>query len=496
MGWVLKTNLKGPAGPVGGVKTRPTADTDLNTMIADGTFELIFTPTNWTAQHYPFNGRGTMRVYAVSTYITQVVWPIDFPRTPYFRVRTSAGVWDANWTELTGAARDAIQDSRLAALESGAPAVAAGQPTNVSGFKSVPLSLSIGLGSDGNAAATEAARIPMNWNAPIFRARFHIRNISSNHATVRAGAVDFTGLWVGKHAGNGAFTAAPAQVQGAFSTPANGDEYVSKWFQFNNTPGIEDLLSFGYTATGGTNVVGQGGQSWHNASPATASQTAPAVTLSNVCPFFIWMEAETYAGTPVVAVLGDSLSCGVGDGTVNGPANKFRVDSMLSQYCQSINALPVHYANSGDKLSSWQDTGHAKWRFFDGTSKPDALIVAMGSNDVFGGDSLATYQTRLKLVMDYARAKISPNVTLANLMPRNTYANTTEEQVRRTVNTWYLSLPNGARDVFDFAASISADDETITAPYDSDGTHLTAAGYLKNAQAITRPVTTRPIQYV
>lgn len=493
MAWVLKTNLKGPQGPVGGTKTRPTAETDLNGLITDGTYELVFMPTDWAAQHYPFNGRGTMRVYATATYVNQVFWPIDGAVTVYERRRTSAGVWEASWTDVGAVLKNQQQDGRLAVLEAASLPGSAFTPT--SGFKTVPLSLSIGLGSDGNAAATQGSRVPMMWNAPIFRARIHIRNISSNSGTDRAGAVDFTGLWWGKHAGAGQFTAAPTQIMGAFSTPTDGSEYVSKWFNLNNTPGTADLLSFGYTAVAGTNVVGQGGQSWHNASPVTASQIAPALTESNICPFFIWLEAETYAGTPVVAGLGDSLSCGVGDGTVSGTANKFRVDSWLSQYCHSINALPVHYANSGDTLASWQNTGHKKWTFFAGTAKPDALVMGIGSNDIFGGDTLAAYQARFDAVVEHAKKAITPAIYLANIMPRNTHNNTTHEQVRRTVNAWYQTLPNGVRDVFDFAGSISADDENITAVYDSDGTHLTASGYLKNAQAITRPVTTRPVMY-
>lgn len=494
MGWTPKTNLRGPQGPVGGV-AQEILDTgiDLNTLTSAGTYAVTLAPTDWMAQHYPVNSRGTIRVYKISVYTIQSFRPIDSTRNIYERMRTSAGVWDTTWADIGAVAKNQEQDGRLALLE--AASSPTGTAQSASGLKTVPLSLTIGLGIDGNAGASMAIRVPMKWNAPIFRARVHIRNISSNSGNLRAGAVNFTGLWWGKHAGAGQFTAAPTQIQGAFSTNAGGDEYVSKWFNLYNTPGVEDLLSFGYTAVAGTNVASQGGQNWQNANPATASQTAPAVTEATVCPFFIWLEAETYAGTPVVAVLGDSLSCGMGDGSVSGASNKIRVDSWLSQYCMGIKALPVHYANSGDSFASWQNLSHRKWSFFNGTAKPDALVVAMGSNDLFGGDSLAAYQARFSTVVEFAKKAITPAIYLANIMPRNTHNNTTHEQIRRTVNTWYLTLPNGSRDVFDFSASISTDDENITTAYDSDGTHLTASGYLKNAQAIIRPVTTKPVTY-
>lgn len=381
----------------------------------------------------------------------------------------SSGIWSA-W------ARVDVGAAQAQATASAAPA---------SGFKTVPLALTLGTGS-GDAALTGSVRLPMNFAAPITRWRVCIRNTNPRYGFPRPGAVTFTGLWYGPHAGAGAYSAAPTQIQPAFTTDAAGSLWTSNWFAGKPLGGGTDyLLSFGYTA--GLAVFELAGGCWKSESPADASLAGPAVTLSKTAPFDIWVEAETYATTPVVGAFGDSLSCGV---SATLPVH----DSPISQYARGKGALPMHFAASGDSMDGWADSGHYKWTRWAGLAKPDAVIFAMGSNDIFLGATLSTMQARHAVAAAQLKAILTPNVYAATIMPRTSVTGAMET-VRRDYNTWLRTLPNAVRDLFEFASSISADDETITPAFDADGIHLTTAGYAQNAAAIVRPITTPPVVY-
>ena len=439
----------------------------LPTRAAD--YVLLTAATDWVGQHLPANIRGALRAVpmgsgSIQTYSTFEATPRVFVRYYY------SSAWGA-WAQVGGPAA----------------AIAAASDGPGSGLKLVPLPLTTG-NSEGDAAVTGTARMPMKWAAPVFRARVHIRNINPRGSIVRTGAVSFTGLWLGKHntASEGTFTSTPRKICNSFSTPADGGEWVSPWFAYNNTVNVEDLLSFGYDATG-TTVASLQGTTWTNADPAVAGTTAPTMTRGST-PFYVWIEAETYATTPVIASIGDSLSVGVG-------SSKPRQDSWLSQYCATKGALPVHYGSSGDSMALWQDTAQYKWHAFDGLARPDALIWSMGSNDLFGGTSAAATEALFLAIIEQAKASFSKNLYLTSITPRTSVAPGSMETERRTYNTWLKTLPGGAREVFDFVTPISSDDETITPAYDSDGIHLTTAGYGQQITSIVTPVTTPPVQY-
>lgn len=314
------------------------------------------------------------------------------------------------------------------------------------------------------------------------RFRVHIRNDNARTGSLRAGGGDFTGIWHGEHAGGGAFTAAPQQLLGAFSTPADGSEWVSPWLNAQIGGGTDWLLSFAYTssATLGPHY-NAGGAYRDDASAAHGGTVAPALVKENLVPFDIWLEAETPASTPVIAGFGDSLTCGIG-------ANLTVHDSWVSQYARMHSALPVHYAIGGTTMDRWFNVNGYYWDRWQGLSRPDAVIWAMGSNDVFTGTSLADIQARHATIAPILAEKVTPHIYAATIMPRTSQTGATED-VRRAYNAWLTTLPGGAKDLFDFAASISLDDETIIPEYNSDGTHLTTSGYAENAEAINRAIT-------
>lgn len=363
------------------------------------------------------------------------------------------------------------------------PTATASAPA-AAGMRTVPLALSVGH-SGTDTWTTRHARVPVHFNAPITRWRLHIRNINPRYGVTRPGAIDFVGLWLGNQDATtpSAMIAAPTQVHGPFSLPADGSEWVSPWLTAPIGDDIPRLLSYGYTATAGTAVHGMLGTCWHTSIPESASVRAPGGPLSGIVPFHVWIEAETPARTAVVAVVADSRGLG-------HSATWPLYDSPLSIHCRRVGALPIHYGASGDSMGSSLDPDHYKWRLYQGTTPPDTVLWSIGGNDM-AAPNLAELQTRHATIAGIIRDKLSPTIYASTVPCRTTETNTSPwETLRRSYNTWLRTQPNGIRDLFEFAAAISTDDDTITPAYDSgDGIHLTTAGYTALADAITRPIT-------
>lgn len=444
----------------------------LDTVIRPGSYWVRTSAEATTALGYPFNVYGSVRVisqHATDANITQIYYPSQRYADGFAmrsRHNTVWGVWEY-FRKSSSVVAEAVQAARAAIPAS-------------SGFKVTPLALTLGIGAQ-EGYTTRHYRLPLNFAAPVPRFRVHIRNWNPRFGTARTGAVTFTGLWLGKHAGGGAFTAAPEQLRGGFATPEDGSDWVSSWFH-SPTGKLDDyLLSFGYTAPAAPQGLVGGG--WNTADPADASAVAPALLANVWAPFDIWLEAETPATTAVVAVLGDSLSSGVG---ATLPVH----DSTLSQKMREVGGLPYHIASSGESMFGALTINPSKVTRWAGLAKPDAVLWAIGSNDIADGATLATLQQRFTDLLP-AIQTLSSTVYLANIMPRTAWvAGGPEETTRRLYNQWLDSArPGAARDYFNFAASVSADDENILPQYDSaDGTHLNTAGYAANSAAIVRPM--------
>lgn len=358
--------------------------------------------------------------------------------------------------------------------------------TTASGMKRVPLALTLGHGGGAHSVTEGTVRFPMEWAAPVGRWRLHIRNANPREGTVRTGAIDFPqGVWVGADEGDG-IASSLVQVAPAFTTATDGSEYVTGWINHDLPADSKHLLSLAYVAsdTVTTNVGG----SW--TSPGQiADSTSGTWTGQIMSPLDVWIEAEVPQTVPVVAVIGDSLSAGTGS-TI--PVR----DSALSQHMRAWGGLPIHYAAAGDTLNSWNgaipgaDT-YKKTRW-SALAKPDAVLFALGSNDIFGqSQTLAQMQTRAESVVAWAKANLTGRIFYATITPR-TGVTGAQEDVRRQYNDW-LRARTDTQQVFEFAAAISADDETILPEFDADGIHLTTSGYAAEAATLRYLVPAGPV---
>lgn len=353
---------------------------------------------------------------------------------------------------------------------------------SAAGYKAAALALT----SPSNASATIPAtgtklRLPVQYGVPLGRVRLHGANRNDRGDTTYPGAVSFTGIWFGPgNTATGVHAIAPTQVAPAFTAPADGSEWVSPWFDANTDAGAGYLLSTGFTAPSGTVAVESIGTAWVGA--GSPSGTAAPGVLTKSIPFDFWLEVEVPATVPVVAELGSSGAAGVG-------SDRPMLDSALSIYARRVGALPLHYAHSGSTLSIWDEADHQKWQKWQDYARPDALLLSLGSNDVYGSATLDETKAKTAEVLAIVEKLATENVYATTIPPRDS---STDETTRRAYNAWLLTKPLGIRDVFDWNGALSADDETTRPEFYADGTHTNTAGAQAKADAITRPVVPAP----
>lgn len=414
-------------------------------------------PSSQAWASLPFTGNGTLAQYPIQQ-LSSAVYQSAIPSSDLTKEwRRYGGSGWGPWLPV----------------HAEAPPIDAADAPSGSGFKLVPLALTLGPAYAGAVPTDGAARFPLRYAAPITRWRVHIEARDPRTGWVATTDSTINGVWVGTDDGtdSGKTTTAPTSVSGSAVIKA-GEEWVSKW---SDIPISGDmLLSIGYTAS----ERGLVGGAWTSTTPADAFSTAGTWTKGARAPFSVWIEAETYATTPVVAVVGDSLSVGVGAAL---PIN----DSTLSQWARGFGALPVHYAQSGDTMANSESTAQWKWTRWQHLARPDACVMALGTNDLLtSGTSVAESQRLHGAVLANIRQFISGTVYDASVLPSTAFTGAPEDN-RRAYNTWLGAQQDGARGVYWLGPAVSTDDETIPAALAPDGTHLTTAGYALLAAVLT-----------
>lgn len=426
---------------------------DLNTLLTPGLHSYW---SDWTNRPNDTSGHVMVlpSVSGTGQDRAQLAVPYGGNVGLYKRFRGATGTWSA-WERL---------DSPTSGVTSGAPGQSA------AAFKTIPLALTVGGG--GNAGVTSGNyRMPMRFGARIVRWRVHIRNNNPRFGT-DGPAASISSVYFGPATAAGQFSSAPTLVASGLSTGTTGAS--TPWQTTPINPDTQYALAYAFTASATNQVVGGG---W---SASSVNSTTATLTKVVNLPLDVWIEAEVANDVPVVAAFGDSLSSGVGSDL---PV----YDSWISQWCRANGALPVHYAASGDTMQGWANSSAYKWQRWQHLSRPDAAVLAMGSNDVFGGASLDTLKERRSVALQQLAALVSPVVYSATIMPRSGITGA-EEQVRRDYNTWVKTRVDSSRDVFDFAAAISSDDESILPQYDADSIHLNQAGYAALSGSVIRPL--------
>lgn len=330
-------------------------------------------------------------------------------------------------------------------------------------------------------------RLPILLGATAMEWRVHIRNYNDKTSTVYPGALSFTGVRFGEHArdGNGqlsgAFKAAPASIAGPFTTNGAGGEWVSDWVTDRPIKAQKDyLLSYGYTSASQPNYLASAG-GWTTTSATDVAALEPVRTQVRSVPLDVWIEVKVAAETPVIATVGDSLSLGI-------QATLPVYDSWPAKHAVANGAIHSVYAIGGSQATDWVDIASRRLSKWEGCAKPNAVILALGNNDIFTYNvSLATMQERTLAVAGMARSYLADTVYLTTILPR-IGASSSTQAVWSAFNKWLLTtLPAGARECFDFAeriANSSGDADPLWASTPSNF-HLNTAGYARCAATVT-----------
>lgn len=332
-------------------------------------------------------------------------------------------------------------------------------------------------------------RLPVLLGARAGRWRAHIANTNDKSGTAYAGALSFTGVFIGKHKRNtageltGQFDGTPRQISGPFTSPANGSEWVSDLIADYPLDAQQDyLLAYGYTSATQDNYLAYAG-GWQSSSAADVDAANPTLTQGKVMPLDVWLEVEVEASTKIIAYGGDSLT-----GGIRSTLPVF--DSWPARHAVANGAIHTMYSHGGTEFGDWMNANSRKWTKFAGLSKPDAMVIAWGNNDIFRGATLAETQTNYRAMANLVRSMLTDRIYSATVLPRLT-PGAPADLVRKDYNEWLLTtVPAGTQAVFDFATAI--DDGTgATDPRwrsEPDNFHLNTAGYTRCFQQITAPL--------
>lgn len=371
------------------------------------------------------------------------------------------------------------------------------------------------VGSDGVNTNTAASK-EYNGRALVLlpvttsRWRMRVRNCSALSGTANAGAWDISGVWVGDPLYTSTdpqwgrvFASAPSQALAAWTTPADGSEYVSSWvtdpnlqFQANKPRGV----SYGMAqAASGTFVYSTQGWTWGGAGAAAAAGNAtPGGTGLNNFVVLDWrIEYEFVGSAPIGVFIGDSITAGWTSDT-STPASKIVSGWDPHQSWPGAAGIRNGYAwhNMGVGSTTgaqWSSGTGWRWDRVDfATTVPDFAVISLGTNDAAAGTAAATVQGYIAAMVAAMRARGINEVYLGTITPRNyaTPANDANQTIQDALNAWMRNMPAGIAGVFDFekAVQLQASPRLMDSAY--VGTigypHPNRAGYQRMAAEVIR----------
>ena len=335
-------------------------------------------------------------------------------------------------------------------------------------YKTVPMAVTTGSAISYRSPTSGLYRVLTQVTAPVSRFRVHVDMRHSHWETEISGAT-LKGISIGHRDGTQGMKNLTNILTSDATVAANG-EWVSEWVRHDLTQ--ETFIEYWYEAP--NEVI-------RMAAPAWEQQEDGSWVQKNTAPFFIWMELETYADTPVVAMLGDST--GVGSGSITAVW-----DSPLHITARKQKFIPVLYADTGHGLGTTSSMASRKIAKWAGFAEPDSVILEAGSNDIHGaGRTLEYVTTRLDTAINLAK-QLAPVVYAATIKPRRN-PDPAQESVRIDYNNYlrdeYEAL--GLHAVVDYSQAV-APTGVISDEYSADDAHLNSAGQNAMAEGLNFPV--------
>ncbi|PPF88255.1 hypothetical protein C5B96_02965 [Subtercola sp. Z020] len=354
---------------------------------------------------------------------------------------------------------------------------------------------------NGPGAPTELTeRLPFRLGADVTSLRLHVRNWDYIGDRPIPGAIDISGIALGRAASaeipgeSSAFAEAPLLVSPG-STLTDGEEYVSDWLDassigFEN--GVPFILSLGISAPAGVELGAAGSVAWRagSAEPALVTRESSVGDYSMDASFLdIWLEYTLTSDEKLVVVAGHSLNSGANSAAAEHP------------HAGENSAWHQLWANENDGLAaslsapgSWTTNfppDSPKWELYDGL-QPDAFVLWSASNDLAGGQSIDVLRSAWLAALGRAQERWPDARLFAMTEPGRGLTGPLE--ANRVL--WNASLradTSGLFTVIDADALLSDPDRPslLDPAIDGDGIHPTPAGNQRIADAFERALSGR-----
>lgn len=191
-------------------------------------------------------------------------------------------------------------------------------------------------------------------------------------------------------------------------------------------------------------------------------------------PFVVGAEIKTNA--PRVLVIGDSHMVALASGSpmVGSPAS----------IAAGAGWVPRIHAIGGTRYSTWANNTKV-WDEV-GRSGADKVLLALGSNDLFGGGAtVADTKAHFLTVVGKIRASVGDvPIHVMTVFPRNREAaNSGMTAMMEEFNTWLYTLPAGIQAVIPTENIVDAATGIVDTRWiSSDDVHLSLAGNVRLAQ--------------
>lgn len=337
-----------------------------------------------------------------------------------------------------------------------------------------------------DAETTRHVRVPVKLPVGVGMWDLTLKNFNEQTNT-NFGDLDFADVYIGKAqvGANGQLTPqfdGPPTNLGKPSVSGSGPtrRYTITGISFQFEPNTEYLLSYGYTKVTAEDAhMGIGG-SWLGTDPSLTGRYEPPVSnsWSPNTPLDVYLTLQAPSVVPVNAYIGSSSETGLGS---NHPLR----DVWSWKHAEANGALPVLLGHSGSTIQAWSSASRYVWAKLASTfDKVDATYMAAGSNDVYLGRTLAQIQTDMTALAQLIRLHLSTAIIYVNVFPRRTET-APVKAVRKAVNQYWTTLPNGASGELDRTRAVQGPDELMRPELDSgDGTHLVAQGQLFIAASV------------
>nr|WP_282101585.1 SGNH/GDSL hydrolase family protein [Corynebacterium callunae] len=213
-----------------------------------------------------------------------------------------------------------------------------------------------------------------------------------------------------------------------------------------------------------------------SATGASVTTVTPSTSVVVESPLNVWLEVEVESTVPVLGIIGDSITCGVG-------TTRPVYESWGNQYTRTIGGLAVLWGMSGDTAAKWVESStQYKVTRWDHLDAPDAMVWAMGRNDFSNGSTAAQVQAMTETALTWMQQK-ARRCYAAAITPRQSGLGDTE---RATHNAWLRTRFAG---VLDFDSAVGAPGGGLIPEFHSDGLHPNTAGAAAMAASITSPMT-------